>query len=388
MTSEHQNAPAQVIKYNPQLDGLRFFAVLFVVTYHWVPWIAEFKISYFFGASINFFFVLSSYLISRILLLAKEKSVSAGIPKYKVMLVFLFRRAIRIFPAYYFFLLVVILLPVIGNEVRNHAGIYFSYLVNYQMFHDQVWSPVTSHIWTLAVEEQFYIVWPFVMLFVPGRHLLKTFLLMLVCSVVFRLFTYHSFAAIPQVILTQYCLDPFAIGGLLAYKYTLPEQDRTIITRLSNIALYIAIPLTILIIVFQSYYFSFVIGSLSFSIISMKLIEGAILGYKGSIGRFIQSRMVLYIGKISYGIYLYHLLIPILFWKFFDKCYGSLFYHFPSFFNQNAGAISAVVKILAMPLSCYVIYAVLTLLTAILSWNFIEKPFFRLKAVLNSGQKK
>lgn len=384
MVSESQQVSTQVIKYNPQLDGLRFFAVLAVVTYHWMPYVSELKISYFFGGFINFFFVLSSYLITKILFFAKEKSVSKGISKYKVMSVFLLRRVIRIFPAYYFFLLVVALMPVIGIEVRKNADMYFSYLINYQMFHDQIWSPVTSHIWTLAVEEQFYFIWPFVILFVPYRYLLRTFLLMLICSVVLRLFTYQPFETIPQVILTHYCFDPFAIGGLLAYKYTLPVEKRGAISKGFNIALYVAIPLVLMIVLLQSFYFSFVVGGLVFSIISMKLIEGAILGYKASFGRFLQHRIVLFIGKISYGIYLYHLLVPIVFWKLFDKFYDSLELHFPSFFKNNEKGIEIFFKIIVSPVSCFIIYAICTLLVAILSWNLIEKPFYRLKTAISS----
>jgi len=388
----HQNS-TQVLSYNPQLDGLRFFAVLFVVTYHWLPSITHLEVSYFLGGLINFFFVLSSYLITKILYSAREKSINAGIPKYKMVVVFLLRRTIRIFPAYYFFLFVVMLLPIIGNEVRDHAGMYFSYLVNYQIFHDQTWPLVTPHIWTLAVEEQFYVFWPIIILFIRHRYLAKTFLLIILIGVVLRMIYYQPVdslqqSLLTQSILTQYCIDAFALGGLLAYKSTLPDSQKKIFDKILNVLFCIAIPLAILIIITKSHYFSFVINGLLLSIISMKLIEGAVLGYKGIVGKFLQHRIVVFIGRISYGIYLYHLLVPVVFWKLFDMSYDLLHSSFPYFFERNERGVVIFFNIIRSELFCFIVYSILTIAVALLSWNLIEKPFARLKVFLNFGQKK
>ena len=61
------NKQVKPLTYNPQFDGLRFCAVLFVVSYHWIPEISEMQRSFFLGGLVNFFFVLSGYLITRIL---------------------------------------------------------------------------------------------------------------------------------------------------------------------------------------------------------------------------------------------------------------------------------------------------------------------------------
>jgi len=386
MAEQEQQVP--VIKYNPQLDGLRFFAVFFVVCYHWLPSISENDTAFFFGGFVNFFFVLSSYLITKILFSAKDKSRVANIPRYQVMLVFLMRRTVRIFPAYYVFLIVVMCLPSIGYDLRENAGSYFAYIANYTIYFKQSWPPVTSHIWTLAVEEQFYLLWPFVILFIPKRYLAKTFFFIILASLLARAVFFEPGRVIPQVILTQYAIDPFAIGGLLAYLYAIPEDARKDINKYLNIALYLAIPTSIAIIISKSYYFSFVLNGLCFSSISLKIIEGAILGYKGFLGKLLVQRVVLFIGKISYSIYLYHLLVPILFWKVFNNLYGRLIGHFPYFFADHKTAIDSTMKFLASEPVRFVLYSGVLMLFALFSWNVIEKPINKFKVAFKSGPEK
>ncbi|MBL0359217.1 MAG: acyltransferase [Chitinophagaceae bacterium] len=372
-----------VLKYNPQIDGLRFCAVLFVVCYHWIPSIAHLEISSFFGGVINFFFVLSSFLITRLLFSAKEKGVGLGVSKFKVMLVFILRRTIRIFPAYYLFLLLLLLLPTIGNEVRENAGMYFSYLANYHIYQGHDFPMVTPHIWTLAVEEQFYLVWPLLILFIPHRHLLKTLVGIIISSVVLRAITFNPAAGVPQAILTQYCVDAFAVGALLAYKYTAPDNEKKAINKYLNILLYIGIPLGIIIILTRSYYFSFVFNRLLFALISVKVLEGAVAGYKSYLGRFLQNNVVLYLGRISYGIYLYHLLVPVVFWKLYDMAYAYIKTSHPSFYASHLKAISNVENFLVLQGVGFVIYALLVVGIASLSWKFVEKPLNKLKVAYN-----
>lgn len=369
-----------ILKYNPQLDGLRFCAVLFVASYHWIPEIQAVKESFFFGGFVNFFFVLSSYLITRVLFSAKEKCIRNNIPRYKVIPVFLLRRTIRIFPAYYFFLLMVLFLPTIGSEIRNNSATYFTYLSNFQVFQSQTWPGVTAHFWTLAVEEQFYLLWPWLIVFMPTKHLLKTFVSIIIISTILKALCYHPIQVVPQDILTQYCMSAFAVGGVLAYKYTAAsDKEKKLINKCSRIIIYAGMPFGILIIFYKSYYFSFVFNRLLFSVISMKIIEGAVIGYKNYLGKFLENKIALYLGKISYGIYLYHLLIPAIFWKLYEISYGYSKIHYTLFFAHCQKEISAFEHILSSDVVCFVIYAALTIAMASFSWKFIEKPAAKLK---------
>jgi len=383
MPAEIQPTPTPIMKYSPQLDGLRFCAVLFVVSYHWLPVISHIPVASFFGGIVNFFFVLSSYLITKILFSARQKHITYGIPKIKMMGIFLLRRTIRIFPAYYFFLLLVLLLPTIGSEVRDNAGMYFSYLANYHIFNTQDFPSVTAHIWTLAVEEQFYLLWPFVILFIPHRHLLKTFVFIIVSSVVLRAICYSPSQGVPMAILTQYCVDAFAVGAILAYQSMAPDTEKKTITKYFNWVLLASIPVGIIIIVTKSYYLSFVFNRLLFSMLSLKIIEGAIDGYKNGFGKFLENKVVLYLGRISYGIYLYHLLIPVVFWKIYGFTMHYVKTSHAGFFLKHKKAISSFEKVLVSPAAGFIIYAVLVIIVASLSSKLLEKPINKLKASFN-----
>lgn len=377
--SDHQQSSLRIIPYNPQLDGLRFCAVLFVLCYHWLAKIFTGETSFFFGDFINFFFVLSSYLITKILIISKNKARLIGATNWKAMLFFLFRRSIRIFPAYYLYLIILMFIPIIGEEVNRNPKMYFAYLSNYEIYFEQIWPISTSHLWTLAVEEQFYIIWPILILFINEKYLYKTLIGITVLGVILRIIFYIPPSGVPQDILTQYCLDPFAIGALLAYKYSKTNNEEVGNSRKNNYLLFASILGIIVSIIIKSYYISFVLNSLLFSIVSYRLIEIAIFGYNGFLGAFLENKVVLYLGKISYGIYLYHLIIPIIFWQLFNKAYNRFYLMYPSFFTSNKNGINIFIKIISSQISCFIIYFVLTVGIASLSWNLVEKQFNKLK---------
>jgi peptidoglycan/LPS O-acetylase OafA/YrhL len=147
----------------PQLDGLRCVAVLLVIWEHAGP--VWFRVTGGFG--VRWFFVLSAYLITGILL--RER----GAPLGATLQAFYMRRALRILPPYYLLLAAVALsgIPLIsGRELAAHA----LYLSNW-WFLTQHWSREIGHLWSLAVEEQFYLVWPALVLMLPTRALPRLF---------------------------------------------------------------------------------------------------------------------------------------------------------------------------------------------------------------------
>lgn len=361
-----------VIGYRPQLDGLRFCAVFFVLFYHYSDWIRALKLSFTvdMGTFISFFFVLSSYLITTILLTNKERDASVLNTAYN----FLIRRTLRIFPAYYFYLLVLVLLPFAGWEVREHAPLYFFYLSNFQIYRGQVWNTLTSHLWTLAVEEQFYIVWLWVILLIPNRWLVRAFSLMIVAGVLFRLlyFWLHKEAAteiIPYIILTPACVDSFAFGALLAY---LHRQGKTCAPILTKVFL-VVLPVWILLIAVHARGLLLGFDRIFAEIGTMIIIEGANKGYRNGFGRFLEHKTTRYLGKISYGIYLYHLLIPFLFWKAYNPLSGYLL-------HKKRIDLGGLTIFLVNPIVSFCLYFGLTVLFASASWYFLEQPFSKLKS--------
>ncbi|MBK8781204.1 MAG: acyltransferase [Anaerolineales bacterium] len=159
----------------PGLDGLRAIAFLMIFGFHtdYLP----------FGwMGVQMFFVISGYLITGILLRMKT-----NLPAGEYFLKFYGRRFFRIFPLYYFYLLLIFAVATwfisisykqnMMQAVIDQLGYAVLYVYNfysaYQGFNS---SPFLDHLWSLSVEEQFYIFWPLLIFFVNEKHLKKLFL--------------------------------------------------------------------------------------------------------------------------------------------------------------------------------------------------------------------
>ncbi len=274
----------------------------------------NFRDRYDLGSFIVFFFVLSSYLITRILLGAKQKAAGAGTAKSSVALVFLFRRTLRIFPPYYFYLVILMLLPLAGAEARAHAGTYFSYLSNFMLYHLKSWDTYTVHFWTLSVEEQFYITWPWFILFIPDRKLPWFFGALILIAVVFRItmtamMTDRLLELFPMLVLTPSCVDSFAVGALLAWCHHRGYLNYPLLKRM----IVLATPVWLFLVI-SKWQISFFIGidRLYISLLAALIIEKANRGYRGLIRLFLENKVTQYLSKISYGIFIYHMLAPLL----------------------------------------------------------------------------
>jgi len=372
ITEEH--TPTPKFKFKPQLSGLRFCAVLFVVVYHFSAFLMDFKWHYDLGSLIVFFFVLSSYLITRILIDAKNKARGKGVPAWKVGVAFLTRRTLRIFPACYLYLVILMLFPLEGRELREHPGVYFGYMYNVWIFLTQSWGPYTVHLWTLAVEEQFYIIWPWIVLFIPTRHLAKVFGLMVLAGVLFRigmLTLAPQFGQFPMLVLTPACIDNFAAGALLAYlHYTGKEKNHW----LKWVSLF-AIPIWIFLIMTRHHRLFIGLDRVFISLFSVTVIDIANRGYKGFAGKFLENRLVQYLSKISYGIYLYHLIATLFFWKLFGIVQQAI--------SAKGYDLSALGKFLSSPYISFWIYFILSVACASISWYFVEEPFNNLKKLFD-----
>lgn len=375
MTISEQEKPVTKFKFKPQLSGLRFCAVLFVVVYHFSVFLIGLKSwHYDLGSFIVFFFVLSSYLITRILIDAKRKAIGKGMPVWKVAVAFLTRRTLRIFPACYLYLLILWLFPLEGYDLRQHPGYYFGYIYNVWIFITSSWGPYAVHLWTLAVEEQFYIIWPWIILFIPTKHLFKVFLLMAVSAVAFRIIfitVYPYQPVFPMLVLMPSCIDSFAAGALLAYlHYTGRENNQWL-----KWASFIAIPVWILLIL-TNHHRSFIgLDRVFISLFAVTVIDIANRGYTGIAKLFLENRVVQYLSKISYGIYLYHLIATLFFWKLFEIAQHALI--------GSGYDLSSAGKIFASPYISFWIYFILAIGCATISWYCVEQPFNNLKKLFN-----
>src|SRR6188474_573227 len=153
----------------PQLDGLRTLAVTAVAVSHWTP---DFLVGIVpWGTGVQLFFVLSGFLITGILL--RSRPTDHGVPLSNALRVFYARRFLRIFPLYYGVLVLCLLLG--AGTIYQTWPWHFSYVTNFYYWRyghgDEVSDPFL-HFWSLSVEEQFYLMWPLIVLVASPRTLL------------------------------------------------------------------------------------------------------------------------------------------------------------------------------------------------------------------------
>ena len=220
----HTERPSWLPSYIPELQGLRGIAVLLVFVYHCHPRLTG---TWFYGASlwgwtgVNLFFVLSGFLITSILLESRNK------PRY--FRNFYGRRALRIWPVYVLVLAVCYLNapwfigPSIWDAVRTAP--WWAYILFLQNLFHLTLPPSIGPTWSLAIEEQYYFLWAPLVRFLRRPWMLAVLLTSaLVASPLFRL-THFDWIT-PTHTLTH--IDGIAMGSLLALGlYTLPLSRRT-----------------------------------------------------------------------------------------------------------------------------------------------------------------
>jgi peptidoglycan/LPS O-acetylase OafA/YrhL len=287
-----------------QLDALRAVAVLCVLLTHFAP--ATRAVAPFADFGVRLFFVLSGFLITGILLGAGRDGRGWTLRQFYA------RRFLRIFPPFYVVLVVSALLAVPG--IREGFWWFAAYLADFWfIFVGSVASPnYGTHFWTLAVEEQFYLVAPFVILFAPRRYLRPILLAAIGLALAYRAgavaagWSWDAYTRAPTA-----CLDSLGIGALLAV-----TRHRGVSDRWTKLALAIGLPLLAVDLAANTLAqegwttslldFQHVFQDTAFALVSVWLVAGASRGFRGPGGSVLSLSPLLYIGTISYGIYLYH----------------------------------------------------------------------------------
>jgi len=303
-----------------QLDGIRGLAILLVIFCHATMAINDATGSGFFetvislgGSGVTLFFVLSGFLISGLLLEERKGARRLGW--------FYKRRLLRIVPAYYFCLVVYsFLLPAFFPEGNGYATswlespwAHFSFVSNFIYFFKGGFSPEAMSIsWSLAVEEQFYLIWPVIFLFLPVRFLSKACVLIALGALCLRGWMFMRGFNVEQVIVfTPARLDAFALGSLLALAKDSEgwwNQVKSLRYWVLTVAGFVAAGIQLGIPYMGSHLWK-VLGPLSFS--ASAILYAALLAIvlvdPGFLAGFFQSRGMRCIGMVSYSAYLTHL---------------------------------------------------------------------------------
>jgi peptidoglycan/LPS O-acetylase OafA/YrhL len=338
-----------------QLDGLRAFAVIFTMITHFtwsthgllafIPWGLM---------GVRLFFVLSGFLITSILLRTRsEENRSVELRTFYA------RRVLRIFPVYYVTIFVAFLLNI--HPFRQTVAWHLAYLSNFhQIFLAPPGDPIT-HLWSLAVEEQFYLVWPCLMLFLPRRYIGKAIIAAICLGPVSRLvgslLHLHSVTALPTS-----CLDTLGMGALLAYLWDPETGHPSAVNRFTGVAFYTGVPAFALLL-FVNYLHPdsgilVVLGDLALAFLFVWIVSRAASSFTGPIGSLLEWQPVNYLGRISYGIYILHAFMP-----------GFLFY-----FVRWTRLPQPV-----NPWARFILLSGMSIGAAAVSWHFLESPINNLK---------
>jgi peptidoglycan/LPS O-acetylase OafA/YrhL len=349
--------------YQPHLDGLRALAILGVLFEHFgmaLPPLLRCG-----PMCVRFFFVLSGYFITLSLWkLQAEISESNG-GSFLPLCRFYLGRLLRIGPPFYLALTVGAIFGI--EEVRTNFFWLATFQTNNYIAYIGYWPNAISHFWSIAVQEQFYLLWPVIVLTLPKRWFVPTMAAFIAFGLAFRIFCIATDAPTLTRWVTLFgCVDSFAVGALVAYlrRSRLLDQIRF----LSRTVLF-AMPLAAV----ACFFLGRALMTLPENNLFLALTESvdgvflawalsvALTGIKGPYALLLSWSPLVYLGRISYGIYIYHVFVIVIISPLLAP-YGLTEAHF-------AFGRVAILLMLTFGLSS-------------LSWHYMEQPFLAWKKAL------
>ena len=344
----------------PALDGLRFFAVAGVMAWHFSPGTLG-QIGPWGDWGVRVFFVLSGFLITGILLTSRTRIDTGCITFAREYSHFYLRRALRLWPAYLLAIAASLILSV--AYAREMLVWNLTFTSNYYNTLEQTWPGLLSHLWTLGVEFQFYLLWPVLLLVAPRSALLPSLITLLVAGPAFRWLELYYIDATQTnalFLLLPANVDYFAWGALLA----LPASLSSIQSKIKHPALYAALCYTGCLVTFytptlQSYALWRALDCSLLGLGSYFLILHLIRPEPSRLSRVCSFAPFVYLGRISYGIYLYHNFSHRLSPGIMRRLTGESY--LPNEFAHIGGLV------------------IISILCGIVSWHIIEQPINRLR---------
>jgi peptidoglycan/LPS O-acetylase OafA/YrhL len=292
------------------LDGLRFFAFLGVFVWHALQNSASLRPWVTYGTlGVQVFFVLSGFLIGGILLEWRGRREMTLATRLKI---FYIRRSLRIFPLYYLVLSILLILPFIGIPYIGGSENFFwnaSYLTNFRMYFGGEFG-VLSHFWSLAIEEHYYLLAPLVIFLVPMRGLAWAFVTCWIGVAIARaLFALSGDENAHVLSPMQFdCMTVGMAAAMIQHRSDFLGVDYRNAITMSKLMGFLVVPvfalersgpvaLSVFAKATSQWVFAVAVGGLVLTLWNSKSFV---------LSRWLSMRPLPYLGKISYGLYVFH----------------------------------------------------------------------------------
>ena len=364
----------------PALDGLRGIAILSVMAFHftWFSGIPVdtvmmrgwYNVASAGWAGVDLFFVLSGFLITGILYESK-----GGTGYFRTFYV---RRALRIFPLYYAFLAIFFLaLPLLFADsvnVRENTQDqlwYWTHLSNVLLTLKGDWAETSTyvvHFWSLAVEEQFYLFWPVVVVLLSGRQLLKFCAAIIVLSLLLRIFLFASGVGIAAFVLAPARMDTLVFGAVLALLLRDRQLHLYVRRWVRPVASVAAVMLASLVLMRGGLNKNEPLtGTIGFTLLAILFTAAVFAGVAGNrngwFTRMLSTRGLRFFGKYSYALYVFHQPISLVL--------------------KDLGLVKLLADVGLQGLVAQLLFATIAMLfsvaASLASWTLLEKQFLKLK---------
>lgn len=342
------------LQYLPEMDSLRTLAVFMTMLAHFSP----VEIPYmWYGVPV--FFTISGFLITTILLNSVNKDQTVS--KFGVIKNFMVRRALRLFPIYY---LVITLFWLAKNYLDLYlwkdefTPYFFTYTPNFLIYKIGYGGALCfSHLWSLGVEEQFYLFWPWLLLFISASYRMPVVIGMIAVSLIYRTIFYTK-ATVGVLPFTNF--HTLGAGAMLAFWYVRQNAVIDWLKKYRHLLFVVTFLHLVIVLIFfkETSRFWHLYREISLCVCTFSIVLVSIFGWKGFIGYITRNKQIQYIGTISYGIYLFHMPVP---------------------FVYKAVQARLFPGIQMDPWLFMILCLILTILLAALSYKFIETRFLRLK---------
>ncbi len=363
LAGETFSAPARALVqdgaidgYQPQFDGLRALAVLTVMVDHFSADVPNFPLPdwiHLGATGVRLFLVLSGYFITASLRRSRDRMDAGGSSKTKTISSFYWRRLLRIAPAYFVFAAIALLLGL--GQVRHNWPWVLTGTVNWLIASTKEWPLAISHLWSICVQEQFYLIWPFFILLLPRRWMLSAIVAIALSGIAFRVgCVLLSVPVIDRWVLPFGSLDSLAAGAALGWCGGKLKASRGswLLGFACSLMLIVA---AILRNTDPAQMKSVLVEPLEAGAFVI-LVARTATGFDGVLARFLSNPGLVFAGRISYGLYIYHILVAMVFDRWLPP------------------QLRFIIMIPALRL---VVFGIVTVFAAAVSWRLLEQPINR-----------